>query len=512
MGPPEKPEGEPPQPTPPTVYLIGAGPGDPGLLTLRGRECLARADVVLHDYLAGERLLNLARPDARLYCLGRHGAGKLWSQQEINERMVAEARAGACVARLKGGDPGVFGRLAEEVEALSAANLAFEVVPGVTTAAAAGAYAGVTITNREQASCVAFVTGHEEPNKPDSSLDYATLARFPGTLVIYMGVTTAAHWSGELIRHGKPVATPVVLVRRCSLPDQTTIDCTLGQVPAVLAPGLVRPPLVAIIGEVARRSELSSWFTRRPLFGKTVLVTRPQRQAGPMVQRLRDLGADVLLQPVIEVLPPTDWSVVDAAIDRLSEFDWVVFSSRNGVQALMDRVAERGFDARRFGSARLAAIGPATAAALGDYGLSADLHPEEYRAEALAEVLAAGASGKRVLLLRASRGREVLAEQLAAAGAEVEQVVVYRSVDVKAPDAQVAGALAAGRVDWTTATSSAIARSLVSLFGEDLRKTKLAAISPLTAGAMNECGHAAAAVAREYTAEGVVAAILRATE
>ncbi len=490
------------------VYLIGAGPGDPGLLTLRGKDCLQQADIVLYDYLSGTRLLEWARPDAEMYCLGRHGQGKLWSQEDINQRIVQEALAGRTVARLKGGDPNIFGRLGEEVDALIAAGITFEVVPGVTTPVAAGAYAGVTVTHRDLSSCVAFVTGQEKPGKESSALDWAALARFPGTLVVYMGVTTAHHWSSQLQQHGKSPDTPVLLVRRCSLPDQTILDCTLGEVSTVLAPGKVRPPLVAIIGDVARRREAADWFTNRPLFGQTVLVTRPKQQANDMATRLRHLGAEVLLQPVISIAPPEDWSPVDQAIDRLSEFDWVVFSSRNGATALLDRMSIRDTDARAFGKAKIAAIGPATAEALASHALRADLHPNEYRAEALAQALASQAAAKRFLLIRASRGREVLAEQLSAAGGSVEQVVAYSSVDVHQPSDSIAEAMSSGKIDWTTATSSAIARSLVRLFGDQLRQTKLAAISPLTAGVLDELGYPAAAVADTYDGNGVIDAIL----
>ena len=498
-----------------TVYIIGAGPGDPGLLTLRGRDCLARADVVLYDYLAGTRLLELARADAQLYCLGRHGQGKLWSQQDINQRMVDQAKAGRTVARLKGGDPGVFGRLAEETAALSAAGVPFEIVPGVTTAAAAGAYAGVTVTHRDQASSVAFVTGQEQAGKADSSLDYAALANFPGTLVFYMGVTTAEYWSSQLITNGKPADTPVVLVRRCSLPDQTTLDTTLGEVAKRLASNpttgdKIRPPLVAIVGQVARREEISNWFTNRPLFGQTVLVTRPEQQATDMTNRLRNLGAEVLVQPAITIDPPSDWSQVDAAIGRLGDFDAIVFSSRNGVSFFFHRLKELGYDARALGGIQTAAIGPHTALALKEHSVRTDFSPDEYRAEALAERLAQDARGKRFLLIRASRGREILSEQLRAAGGEVEQVVVYQSHDVQQVRPEIAEAMAAGRVDWTTATSSAIARSLLQLFGDDLHQTKLAAISPLTASVLCDAGLQPAAVAAQYTAEGVVDALLHA--
>lgn len=492
------------------VYLIGAGPGDPGLLTLRGKQCLEAADVVLYDYLAGEELLQWIRPEAESYCLGRHGKGKIWTQTQINERMVAEALAGKTVARLKGGDPNIFGRLAEEVEALTQAGLTFEIVPGVTTAVAAGAYAGVTITHRDQASCVAFVTGQERPGKPETAIDYAALAAFPGTLVFYMGVTNAPHWSAKLQEHGKPASTPVVLVRRCSLPDQSTITCTLGELPDVLAPGKVRPPLVAIVGDVAASEAAASWFNQRPLFGQTVLITRPAEQAKPMLERIASLGAETLLQPAIEITPPADAGPLAAAIDELGKFDWIVFSSRNGVEHFMRQLLWQGKDARSLGPCRLAAIGPATSEALAEYHLQVDLAPKEYRAEALAEALAADAAGKAFLLVRASRGREVLAEQLTAAGGEVTQVVAYESQDVAETATSVAERLQNGEIDWVTVTSSAIARSLVQLFGDALHCTKLVAISPLTAGVLTELGYPPAAVAETYTGDGVVEALLAA--
>ncbi|MGL4512970.1 MAG: uroporphyrinogen-III C-methyltransferase, partial [Lacipirellulaceae bacterium] len=435
------------------VALVGAGPGDPGLLTVRGAEWLGRADVVLHDYLASDELLAHAPSSAELVSLGRHGLGKTWSQAEICARMVADALAGKTVVRLKGGDPSVFGRLAEEVAACVAAGVRHEVVPGVTTAIAAGAYAGVTITDRDRASCVAFVTGHERPEKDQSEgLDFARLASFPGTLVVYMAVTNAQRWSDELIAGGKPPTTPVVIVRQCSLPDQQTVPCTLIDVPTVLGEGGLRPPLVAIVGDVALAEESHRWFTTRPLLGRTVLVTRPREQALGMVRAFAALGARVLLQPAIEIGPPTDLAAVDRAIAGLSRTDLVVFSSRNGVEWFLRRLVERGGDARAFAGARLAAIGPATAEALAAWRLNADVLPDEYRAEALADALADQVHGKRVLLVRASRGREVLAEQIAAAGGVIDQVVVYESRDVTRLDPEVAAELAAGCIDWVTAT------------------------------------------------------------
>jgi uroporphyrinogen III methyltransferase/synthase len=493
------------------VYLVGAGPGDPGLLTLRGAECLRKADVVLYDYLASPELLIGLRPEVELVCLGKHGRGRLLSQAEINDRMVNEARRGQTVVRLKGGDPSIFARLSEELAALDAASVPYEIVPGITAAQAAASHAGIPLTNRDEASCVAFVTGQERADKDGGdALDYAALARFPGTLVFYMGVTTAPQWSRALVAHGKSPQTPVAIVRHCSLPDQQTIYTSLAQVGDHLGHGKLRPPAIVIVGDVAAAKDTANWFTSRPLFGLTILVTRPEHQLESIAAKLRHVGADVLVQPAIEISEPRDWQPVDAAIERLADFDWLVFSSSNGVYYFLRRLLALGRDLRALGGVQIAAIGPATADALAQYYLAADVEPESYRAEALAGALTAQATGKRFLLARASRGREGLAQMLTAAGGQVTQVVVYESRDVANPSDDVLAALNAGRIAWTTVTSSAIARSLVAMFGEALRQTQLVAISPLTAEVLVNLGHPPAIVAESYTSDGVIAAILAA--
>jgi uroporphyrinogen III methyltransferase / synthase len=490
------------------VYLVGAGPGDPGLLTLRGAECLREADVVLYDYLASSKLLAHVRPTAELICLGRHGHGRLMSQTEINDTMIARAVAGRTVVRLKGGDPTIFARLAEELVPLESSKIPYEIIPGVTAAQAASSYAGIPLTQRDEASCVALVTGQESPDK-HATLDYAALAKFPGTLVFYMGVTTAQHWSRTLIDHGKSPATPTAIVRRASLPDQDTTFTTLGELSEVVQTNNLRPPAVIIVGEVAQNRDLHNWVASRPLFGRTVLVTRPEHQSRDLDTDLTNLGANVLCQPAIEIGDPSDWSPVDAAIRRLHEFDWLVFSSANGVRHFINRIESLGHDLRRLANIKLATIGPATAASLAEYHLHADVSPDEYRSEKLAAELAPHAAGKHILLARASRGREVLADLLTAAGATVEQVVIYESRDVDSPQDEIRDALAGGKIDWVTVTSSAIARSLARMFGNDLNKTRLAAISPLTAEVLSELGFAPLAVAETYTTGGIVAAILR---
>jgi uroporphyrinogen III methyltransferase/synthase len=491
------------------VYFVGAGPGDPGLITLRGVECLQRADVVLYDYLVNARLLDHVRADAARICLGE-GGGRAFSQEQINARLVELAREGKAVVRLKGGDPMVFARIAEETGRLTAWGIPFEIVPGVTAGLAASSCAGIPITHRDFASAVALVTGQEKRGKAGPPMDYAALAKFPGTLVFYMGSATAQDWAATLIAAGKPAGTPVAIVRRCSFPDQTTVRCSLGELAAQLAPcDDAAPPAVIIVGEAAAPQQSLSWFERRPLFGKKVMVTRPRQQAGALASRFTELGADVLLQPAIRIAEPPDWAPVDRALDRLGEFDWLVFSSANGVEYFLERLLATGRDLRVLAGLQLAAIGPGTASELKRRRLTTDLQAEEYCAESLAALLARDAAGKRVLLARASRGREVLAEQLRGAGGYVEQIVVYSSIDTTVPDGHIAALLRDGRVDWTTVTSSAIARSLAAMFGANLRKSRLASISPITSATMRELGYEPAAEASRYTMEGLVEAMVR---
>lgn len=489
------------------VYLVGAGPGDPGLITLRAAEILGRADVVLYDYLANPAILRHCRADALLISLGKHGSGRVLSQAEINERLLAMCQTHGTVVRLKNGDPMVFARAGEELSFLQQHGIEFEIVPGVSAAIAAASYAGIPITHRDEASAVALVTGHEDPSKTDSALDFEALARFPGTLVFYMGVTTSEHWSQALIAAGKSPATPVAILRRVSLPDQKRINTTLGEVAAVIKESRLRPPVVFVVGEVATLGTAWNWFEKRPLFGQKILITRPQHQADDLARPLAELGADVLLQPAIQIRPPQDWSAVDRALELLDRFDWLVLSSSNGVRMLLDRLSAVNRDLRALGKIKIAAIGPGTSDELSRYHLNPDLIPDEFRAESLATALKGAAAGKKFLLIRASRGREVLADELQKAGGIVEQVVVYESLDVEKADEEIARKMAAGRIDWATVTSSAIARSLARLFGESLKKTKLVSISPVTSATLRELDFEPTVEAREHTMRGAVEAI-----
>ena len=489
------------------AFLVGAGPGDAALITLRGAECLQRADVVLYDYLVNPRILEHTKCGAVLVCLGRHGQGRIMTPEEVCSCMVEAALRGKDVVRLKGGDPMIFARAAEEISALKSAGIEFEIVPGITAAQAVGSYAGVPLTQRDVASSIAFVTGQLGDSQEPVEMDYAALACFPGTLVFYMAVTTARQWSQGLIDAGKPAHTPTAIVRRCSWPDQKTFDTTLGEVAEEIESRGLRPPVVAIVGQVARRDPAINWFASRPLFGRKILVTRAVNQADSLARLLEELGAVVLRQPAIEISAPTDCGPLDAALARLDTYDWLVFASANGVRHLLDRLLAGNRDIRQLGKVKLAAIGPTTADELQKYHLVADLVPPNYRAESLAEALSGDAAGARILLVRASRGRETLGEELVRAGARVDQVIAYQSSDVTTPYSRIATALSAGSIDFVTVTSSAIARSLVRMFGEDLRRAKLASISPITTETLLETGHGAGVEATEYTIAGLVEAI-----
>lgn len=489
------------------VYLIGAGPGDPGLLTLRGAELLGRADVVLYDGLSNTDLLAHAR-SAEHISVGKHGQSRIWQQSEIIAEILAHARAGRTVARLKGGDPAVFARTAEEVAALREAGIDYEIVPGITAALAAGSFAGIPITHRGLASAVALVTGHEEPDKAESALDWDGLARFPGTLVIYMGVTTAGAWTSALIAGGKSPDTPVAIVRRCSLPDQQTIRCRLDEVAGHLTPASkFRPPVITIVGPVTQIEHSMDWLASRPLFGQTVMVTRPVDQADSMAKQLKEMGADVIVHPAIEIAPPETWTDVDAAIASLGEFDDIVFCSHNGVRFFLDRVLQSGRDLRSLAGLRIAAVGARTAQTLASYHLAADVVPDDFRAESLAEEMVPTVAGKKVLIIRASRGRDLLADRLRQAGGHVTEVAAYVNRDVIEADPNVVARIDRCGVDWITVTSSATAENLHRMYHQSLHRSKLASLSPVTTKTLNQLGYQVTAEADPYTIESLIKSI-----
>jgi uroporphyrinogen III methyltransferase / synthase len=497
----------------PLVFLVGAGPGNPGYLTLRAVECLARADLVLYDKLVPAQMLEHAPAAAERICVTDLAERHLERYVPVHRTLVEAARQGKRVVRLKGGDPFLFGRGGEEAEVLHAAGIPFEIVPGVTAALGAAACTGIPLTHRVYASAVALVTGHENPAKPESALDWAALARFPGTLVIYMGMSRLAVIVRTLLEHGKPADTPAAVVQRATTGEQQTVEAPLARLPgAVQAAGLCAPA-VTIIGAVVNLRAHLAWFEQRPLFGKRVLVTRPRHQAADLVHRLEQLGAVVFVLPAVAIQEPADWAPVDRALARLSTYQWLVFTSSNGVHAFLKRLRSIGRDLRALGGIRLAAIGPGTAEALESYHLHADLVPAVFDSEHLAAALKDAAAGQRLLLARADRGRDLLREELARV-AEVEQVAVYSQVDAVAAEGEALDALRRGEIDLVTVTSSNIARALVAALDLPCRArlesgaVKLASISRVTSDAIRALGLPVAGEATEATTAGVVASVV----
>lgn len=496
------------------VYLVGAGPGDPELLTLRGAEVLKRADVVVYDALVSPRLLELCPAATERIFVGKRRGHQEMPQAEINRLLVKNARMGRCVVRLKGGDPYIFGRGAEEAEALADEGLEFRVVPGVTAGIGAAAYAGIPITHRDCASCAMFVTGHDDPDSPQCRVDWPMLARFQGTIAIYMGVTRLVRIAQVLIAHGKAGETQVALVREGTLPGQDVRVMTLAEVASHSANTLlVQPPALVVIGDVVAVREKLDWFSRLPLAGMTVVVARAEGDAAATSKSLEELGARVLSAPAIRVGPIAEKGSLDAEIKRLERYDWLVFTSGNGVRYFFERLFELGRDLRALGGLKIAAIGPATATRLRDVGLVADLIPEKFRSEELAGALSREVGGKRVLLARADRGRTLLRDELQAVAAEVVQVPVYTNADAGNLPAEVLNEIRNAKIDWVMLTSSAMARQFAALLPPDLspecrQKMKFASISPVTTAAAKEAGIEIAAEATEYTIPGVIVAIV----
>ncbi|MHB1160785.1 MAG: uroporphyrinogen-III C-methyltransferase [Chloroflexota bacterium] len=499
------------------VYLVGAGPGDPGLLTLRGAELLCLAEVVVYDRLANPLLLDrhLSPRAERIYA-GKASSQHTLEQEEINRVLVAKAREGKSVVRLHGGDPFVFGRGGEEALALVAAGIPFEVVPGVTSAVAAPAYAGIPVSHRGQNTSFAVVTGHEDPTKLESTLCWDQLAAGVGTLVFLMGLKNLGVIVQRLMQHGRAADTPVAVIRWGSWTRQQTLVGTLGDIVERVAEARLRPPAVIVVGGVVGLRETLRWWDNRPLFGKRVLVTRSREQASSLSALLRDHGAEPVEVPVLEIVPPDSYDGLDGAIGSLGSYDWIVFTSANGVKALLERLEALGRDVRALGGARLAAIGPATAQALRRCRLHVDLVPSEYVAEEVASALISrGVAGKRVLLPRADLARDVLAPDLERAGAVVDDVVAYRTVPAMADLARLREQLAGGEIDVVTFASSSTVRYLVAGLGEEARallaRPTIACIGPITAETARELGLRVDVVAAEHTIPGLVEAILSVT-
>lgn len=494
------------------VYLVGAGPGDPGLITVRGRECLEKADVILYDGLANPRLLQMA-PQAEAISVGKHGQIPIWTQDAINAKLLELAEQGRCVVRLKGGDPAVFARTAEELEVLARAQIPFEVVPGITAALAAASYVGIPITHREHASAVAFVTGQQKSGGEPQPIDWQALAKFPGTLVFYMGVTTVEEWTAKLIEAGKAAATPAAIVRRCTWSDQSMIRCSLGEISQRLTQTQrIRPPVIVIVGEVATLGSDFDWFTTRPLHNCGVLVTRAEDQSHDLVRALENQGAEVYLQPVIEVLPASDLHSLDAAIEALAQraIAGITFSSTNGVAGFFRRLSQLNYDSRILSGVRLAAVGPTTAASLVQYGLRADVMPvppQPYSAAGLLEALEESLSGQRWIVTTTNRSTMELPGGLEQRGALVQPALTYETRRVTAPSPEVIEGLAQGRLQFVTVTSCQIAEACYELLGEARSQVRPLSFSPKISRRLSELGWPAARQAERPTVDSLIDAL-----
>ncbi len=498
------------------VYLVGAGPGDAGLLTLRGAELLRRAEVIIYDVLVNPRLLRLASPDAELISRGSRQTDEARSQEEINSLMIARARDGKCVVRLKGGDPYIFGRGGEEAEELIAAKIPFEVVPGVSSVTAALNYAGVPLTHRDYASTFTVFTGHEDPHKKNVTLDFEEVARTPGTKVILMGLKRLPELAETLISRGLPPATPTAIVHRGTTGRQQSVEGTLGTIAKIAAEKKISAPAITVIGDVVKLRGTLNWFERRPLFGQRVVMTRTREQASQLSERLNELGADVLEIPTIRIAP-TDrkQDLVDALLG-LNSYDWLVFTSPNGVTSFFDLFFKRFADLRDIGGVRIAAIGPATAAKLKELHLQVDLMPDEALGSKIAGAMNKFESVEnlKICLLRAEVASPELPQALVELGAIVDDIAVYKTIPETDDRSGEAAELMEGGADWITFTSASTVEHFHARFDlpnlqKKFPRIKLASIGPETSKAIRALGLEPGLEAKEHTIDGLVQGILK---
>ena len=496
------------------VFLVGAGPGDPGLITVKGADCIARADVVVYDYLASPTLLAHANPDAEMIYVGKKGGDHTLPQDGINALIVEKAKQGNMVARLKGGDPFIFGRGGEEAEVLIAAGIPFEVVPGVTAAIGASAYAGIPLTHRDYTSDVAFVTGHEDPTKAESSVDWHALATGIGTLVFFMGVKNLPTIAANLVANGRSADTPTAVIRWGTTPKQKTVTATLGTIADEARGAGIKAPAIIIVGGVVNLRKTMQWFEKRPLMGRRIVVTRAREQASDLVQRLTEYGAECIQFPTIQVVPPPDWTGLDRAIETLDQYSWIVFTSVNGVDFFFRRLFENGLDVRALGHIKTAAIGPSTADRLRTWGFKSDIIPESYRAESVVEAFAdKPVKGSRVLLPRAMEARSVLPEELARMGALVDEVTAYETRQTENRATDLIARLTERTIDMVTFTSSSTVKNFHRLLPPDqvdrlMDGVCIASIGPITSQTARDLGLSITIEADTYTIPGLIQAIL----
>ena len=496
------------------VYLVGAGPGDAGLLTLRGAELLGRADVVVYDGLVNLELLRLAPPTAEMIFGGKRPKDRAIPQEELNALLIARAREGKCVVRLKGGDPYIFGRGGEEAEELANAHVPFEVVPGVSSIVAAPNYAGIPLTHRDHCSSFTVLTGHEDPSKPQTGLDLELIAKIPGTKVVLMGVQRIGEIADSLIAHGLSAETPIAMVRWATTGQQQSVHGTLATIAQVVEEKQFKPPAVTVIGDVVKLRDKLNWFERRPLFGQRIVVTRTRDQASQLSRQLLELGADVLEVPTIKMAPPDQHQGLVDAILGLNGYDWLVFTSTNGVSAFFDLFFKTFDDLRDIGGVRIAAVGPGTAAKLKEIHLKVDLMPEEYAAVKVASAFAKFETieNLRILLLRAQVANPELPKALEAMGAIVDDIACYKTVPETEDRNGAAARLLEGGADWVTFTSASTVENFHARFNlpelaARYPQMKLASIGPETTKAIAALGLKAAVEPKEHTIAGLVRAI-----
>ena len=493
-----------------TVYLVGAGPGDPGLITVKGLRCIESADAIVFDRLADSRLLQHARSDAEMIDVGKIPGRGINQQSEINAQIVGLAKAGKQVVRLKGGDPFIFGRGGEEAQVLHGEGIPFEIVPGITSAIAAPAYAGIPLTHRDFASSFTVVTGNEDPTKPESAIRWDLLANQSATLVVLMGWQNLPAIVETLQKHGRAPETPVALVQWGTEPFQHTVTGTLSDIVTKAAESNLKPPVVTVIGEVAKLRDELQWFDNRPLFGKRVLVTRTRSQAGALSSLLTGKGAQAVELPTIEIQRLDDFSELDASLIGLGEYDWVIFTSTNAVDVVFERLASLKMDSRAFHSVRIGAIGPAIVKGLREHGLEPDFVPERFVSESAVEGLKnIGVAGSRMLLPQADIARDALSDGLRSAGATVQEIRSYLTVTPES-SAQLARDVLSDGIDVATFTSSSTVRNLCTILDgniDALNGVTIACIGPITADTARELGLKVDIVSKEYTVPGLVEAI-----
>ncbi len=500
----------------PRVYFVGAGPGDPGLITRRGADLLRRADCVIYDGLVNPAILENCRPQAERICVRKRTGDLPFAQDQINQIIIQKAAEVECVIRLKGGDPGMFGRASEEIEACLKAGIEFEIVPGVTAATAAAQYSGFFLTDRDRSSQVIFVTGQEAPDKEQSAIDWDLLARFSGTIVFYMGMGNLQQITQILIGKRKDPQTPALVIQHATLPAQRLAQGQLNSIAQVCRKENIEAPAIIVIGPAAVYQKETNWFTHRPLFGKTILITRDAEGNRAMAEQINELGGQAICLDTIAVRDLTDTPEAKAIVARLDQFDWVIFTSGHGIVFTADLLRKQSRDLRAFGSAKIACIGAETARRLNDFGLRADFVPSEFVSDALADDLArfTNLKNKKILLLRSAIAPDDLPERLRTHGAFVEQVSVY-TVQTAGPqtsaDQELINAIQKGQIEWITFTSSSTVQSFFERIPGDIilrSHTKIASIGPVTSRRLREKGMEIAVEAQPHTTEGLIEAIV----